>query len=385
MVRVVNILAPYRLPTLKILEREERVRFETWLMASREHNRPWAASLSHGLRVRVFADWGIDLSHREMLILHFNPGILRELSRRPPDLVVLGGYESPTNLAAGLLLDRRKVPFLFGTGAMDMGWRWPGGLLRALIKNAMIRSSGVMVPGSAAREHALGLGVPTERISIVPYSVDTEMFTPISPTHREALRRALNLPQGVLCLFVGNLVYRKGVDLLLEAFRRMVPAHPEAHLLFLGEGPLREDLTRQAEQDAALSGRVHLLGPHPYASLPSYYGASDVFVLPTRDDIWGMVLNEAMSVGLPVISSNRAGGAIDLIEDGVTGFNFPAEDVDTLSTILGKLVADEALREEVGREARRRIMDGFTPAHSARGAMKAILKTLESAHVERRT
>ncbi len=376
-VRIANILPPYRLPAWQALQQSGVVHFETWLMANTERNRQWAESESHSLDVRVFRDWGIDLSHRDMLIVHFNPRMLRELSRNPPDLVILGGYESLTCITAVPVLSRLGIPFLFGIGAVEMGSSRIEWLTRPLLKKVIGKSSGVMVPGSAAREHVLLLGAPPDRVYLTPYSVDIDRFRPLSPGEKEKLRSVLGLPSGIICLFVGALIPRKGVDVLLEGFRKAARNWPDAHLVILGEGPLGEILTRKVSSDPVLTDRVHMLGHRSYEALPDYYGMSDVFVFPTRDDIWGMVLNEAMSSGLPVISSDHARGAWDLIEDGISVFTFPSGDAAALSVILESLLKNADLREEVGRQARERIMDGFTPEHSARAVMQTISKILE--------
>lgn len=374
-VRLTNLLPPYRLPAWRILDGEPEVHFEIWLMARAERDRRWSAP-DADLRVRVFADLGIDLSHREYLVVHFNPGVLIELVRDPPDLVILGGYDSLTCVSAALLLRRRGVPFLFAVESIDLANTWIGRRAPWLLRRIVAASAGALVPGRAARDHVLALGVPRDRIFVAPNSVDVERFRPVAADQRDEIRSALDLPEGVLCLYAGQLSVRKGLDVLLEAFRRSITTRPHVHLLLVGDGPLRRSLSRRIEVDPILRGRVHLVGYCPDDLLPSYYAAADIFVLPTRYDIWGMVLNEAMSSGLPVISSDRAGGALDLVDDGITGFRFEAENPEALATTLNRLLDDGTLRARVGRRAREKILGGYTPHHQAGAVMEAVLRTL---------
>lgn len=382
-VRVTNLIPPYRLPVWQAIDRRGEVRFETWLMASGEKNRRWTLPSAEVLNYRVFPDWGIDLSHRDMFIAHFNPGILNGLAREKPDLVILGGYSSPTCMLAVPVLRKHSIPFLFAIESTDVGDPESDSLLgrglRLLRRKLVSTSSGVLVPGRAARNHAMGLGVPSQRIFLAPNSVDTDRFRPApSRQKREEFRSVLGLPGGTLCLYVGGLSERKGLRVLLQAFRSSRRKLPDIHLVIVGEGPLREALSGHVDGDSVLKGHVHLAGFCSEEQLPLYYSACDLFVFPTRYDIWGMVLNEAMSSGLPVISSDGAGASMDLVDEGVTGYRVTAEDSEALEEALTRLGGDSALRQRMGHNARRRILSGFTPRHQADGVVRAVLQTLES-------
>lgn len=379
-VRITNIVPPYRVPLWRALDRLGKVRFETWLMASTERNRQWLLPEEMRTQVRVFSDWGIDLSHRDFIVVHFNPGMLRELARRPPDLVTLGGYESLTCIAAIPLVRKLSVPFIIGVENTRINDTWIGRRAPTLLRKLIGASSAVVVPGRAAQEHAVSLGVHPEKVFIAPNSVDVERFRPAtSPQEREELRTSLDLPEGTICLYVGRLEERKGLDILLGAFRNVIPKRSSVYLLIVGDGPLRGDLLRQVAEDALLRERVILLGYCSDSLLPSYYAASDIFVFPTRREVWGMVLNEAMSAGLPVIVSDGAAAAIDLVESGVTGFVFKAGDANALTKLLALLIDDPGLRERVGEKARERILTGFTPDNQAQAIMRVITRVLREA------
>ncbi len=382
-VRVTNLIPPYRLPVWQALDRRDEVRFEIWLMASGEKNRRWALPPAEDLNYRVFSDWGIDLSHRDMFIAHFNPGILWRLSREKPDLVILGGYSSPTCTLAVPLLRRHSIPFLFAIETADIGnLEFDTVLqrgLRLFRKKLVSVSSGVLVPGRAAKDHVISLGVPSERIFLAPNSVDTDRFKP-APSRQEGreFRSVLGLPGGTLCLYVGGLTERKGLGVLFQAFRRSLSEMSDFHLVIVGEGRLKDTLSRQIDRDSVLKDHVSLVGFCSDELLPLYYSACDFFVFPTRYDIWGMVLNEAMSSGLPVISSDCAGASMDLIDEGVTGYRVRADDPRAFEEALTRLGGDSTLRQRMGRNARRKIMSGYTPRHQADGVVRAVLQTLES-------
>ncbi|TLZ53221.1 MAG: glycosyltransferase [Methanobacteriota archaeon] len=374
-VRITNLLPPYRLPVLDLLEASPWLQFETWLMASAERNRRWTPPRSR--YVRVFRDWGLDFSHRDMFTAHFNPGMIRELSDHPPDLVILGGYEQPTCLALSFLLGGMGIPFLLSSESTSLGGSLVGQWAPSLVRKLVSRSAGVIVPGRASREHLLELGASNDRIFVAPNAVDVERFSPVgSPEEKQALRAALGLPAGTVCLYVGRLTESKGLPDLIQAFRSVQRGGTEAHLLVVGEGRLRAKMESWIENDPSLRGRVRIVGYAPEEALPEYYRAADIFVFPTRRDVWGLVLNEAMSSGLPTVSSDGAAAALDMVEDGISGTVVPRGDPRALEAALAELCNDPDLRERMGDAARERVLARFTPRHQATGFLRAIETTL---------
>ncbi len=372
-VLIMNILPPYRIPWVTAMSRSRGIRLETWLMARSERNRDWDVPSSSDLSVRVFRDWGLDLSHRDYIVLHFNPGMLRLLARQPPDIVLLGGYDSLTCLAAALLLRARGVPFLFGVESTGLSGTPTGRWTPWLVKKCLRSSLGVFVPGRASWVHVRSLGIRADHIFSVPNSVDVDRFSPVSsPEERRELRERLGLPGGLLCLYVGQLSERKGVDVLLEGFRMATKGRTDVHLILIGSGKMQEELQRQVAQEPDLVRSVHFLGYQSEDDLPRYYAACDLFVFPTRGDVWGMVLNEAMSAGLPVVTSDQAAGALDLVEEGVTGFTFASGDANALAGKLGLLLGDESQRRRMALAARDRILSGFTPERQARQLLDVV-------------
>ncbi|MDT5271696.1 MAG: hypothetical protein QOH49_3882 [Acidobacteriota bacterium] len=139
-------------------------------------------------------------------------------------------------------------------------------------------------------------------------------------------------------VFVGQLVKRKGLDLLLEAIRPLFAEHPGLHLTLIGGGEMREELEGQAAA-LGLAGRVAFDGTISSDEVRERMAEADLAVLPSRWDGWGLVVNEALSVGVPVILSDRC-GASDLIRDGVNGYVFRSEDVDDLNRKFTQFMAD---------------------------------------------
>ena len=329
-------------------------------MSANEKNRRWTSSQVPA--VRIFRDWGFDLSKSAGPVIHANPGIWFSLHRSQLDLAVLAGYSSITNVVASFLLRIRRIPYVFWIESTRMEETRCRRLLIPILRKLISGSQGAIVPGSGAKQYATSLGYPNHRLFVAPNSVDINRFVPArSIEGRVLLRQKLGLPNGVLCLFVGQLTQRKGLEELITAFVDPAIAGSDAHLVVVGDGPVKGRVLPIIQANPYLISHVHFIGYCPELTLPSYYAASDIFLFPTRRDVWGLVINEAMSAGLPVVSSDRAGAGLDLVEDGVTGFRFRSGDARDLVLKLRRLLDDEGLRVEMGQNARNRIIQSHTP------------------------
>jgi glycosyltransferase involved in cell wall biosynthesis len=178
----------------------------------------------------------------------------------------------------------------------------------------------------------LALGAREDQIVIVKMSIQESNFDcelrHLDSDERLAMRRNLGLHDGPLFLCVAQLIPRKGIQDLLEAFSRVRKTHPAAQLLLIGKGVLDAMVQARARDSG---GALAWLPGVPYAEIPKYYLLSDCFVFSTRFDAWGYVINEAHCSKLPVITSNTAFAARDLIVHGQSGLLYPAGDVAALA------------------------------------------------------
>ena len=163
---------------------------------------------------------------------------------------------------------------------------------------------------------------------------------PVPPTAAEkaAAREKLGLHGAHVTLGVGQFIPRKGFDLLLRAWASC-PA--EEALCIVGQEPPQEYLDLKAELHL---DNVQFVGFRKKDALQDYYRAADLFVLPTREDIWGLVVNEAMANALPVITTDRCVAGLELVQNGVNGYIVPVEDVPALAEKINAVLADDALR-----------------------------------------
>jgi rhamnosyl/mannosyltransferase len=220
------------------------------------------------------------------------------------------------------------------------------------VQRALYRRAECVIVSSPPLADASPVVAHARRVAVIPFGIDVERFRSanVSTTAIRAVREAAEGPR---VLFVGRLVYYKGVDVLLEAMASLAArAQKPGTLLVIGEGPLEPELRARATA-LGISNQVRLLGRVPDADLPAYYRAADVFVLPSvaRTEAFGVVQVEAMASGVPVVSTNLPTGVPWVNQDGITGLVVPPGDSRALADALGRLLDDPALRARLGEAA----------------------------------
>ena len=339
-----EIPAPYRIPLFNALA--DRLDFRALFLAPVDPRRSYYELHADEWRFDASVLPGRELRRGGRWIV-LNRGVGRELRRFRPDAVGVGGWNQPAFWSALVYCRSRRVPLLVWVESTARDARPESGPLEGA-KRAMIRgAAGFFVPGRASAEYVHSFGVPDERVAHAPNAVDAELFG----------RAAVDRSGRDTCtfLYAGRLDPEKGLDVLLRAFAR-VPGE----LVLAGSGSDEGRLRSLADE------RVRFLGPLDRDELVPIYAAADVFVLPSRSEPWGMVLNEAAAAGLPLVATNGVGAAHDLVEHGVNGFRVPVDDEDALADALTRLAADENLRRSAGARSVE-LVGRFTPEAWADG------------------
>ncbi len=253
-----------------------------------------------------------------------------------------------------------------------------------------------LVGGEKHRDYLRRLGMPDDRIFEGYDVVDNQYFID-GVEHFRNLRRAGDVNplmdsfpaktlQHALALqptcvrsrkyfvAVNRFIPRKNIAALIAAFHQFAQArsaNDEWDLVLLGDGTQKDELVQIAQQ-TGLSDRIHFPGFQSYSEIFRWYAFADVFVHPALAEQWGLVVNEAMASGLPILLSRACGCYPDLIEEGVSGLSFDPTDVVELAEKMTELANDESLRQRMGLAARERIQRHFTPAKFGEGLMAAI-------------
>lgn len=229
--------------------------------------------------------------------------------------------------------------------------------------------------GTLNRRYYAENGVAADRVFDMPYAVDNRHFragAQATAAQREHTRAELALERGrPILLFSAKLIDRKRPALLLEAFARLHadPALQYPYLLFAGDGPLRASLEEQAKRLAP--DAVHFLGFQKQADLPRCYDLCDLFVLPSVQESWGLVVNEVMCAGRAVVVSDRVGSGADLVKPGENGAVFRTDDVDDLTRVLRQMLTDPQHLAAMGRRSLE-IIERWSFAEDIAGLRRAL-------------
>lgn len=189
-----------------------------------------------------------------------------------------------------------------------------------------------------------------EKCRVIPYGITPEDY--LSVRRRPVISELCNYPGSVKVFFTGRLVYYKGVDVLLKAFKNV----KGCELFIAGTGELEYSLKQYAETHR-IDSRVHFLGFLPDEKLRQAYADCDIFVLPSvaKSEAFGIVQLEAMIYGKPVINTALPSGAPCVSIDGQTGITVPPLDSKALADAINRLAADRELRESLGNNAAERV------------------------------
>lgn len=303
-------------------------------------------------------------------------GLAERLNTIHPAAVMLVGYNLPFHRDAFWTAWRGGYPLMFRGETTDHAVQRNAvkRIGRSLALRAFyMRFQALLYVGKHSHDHYEKMGVPPSRLFFSPYCVDT---TPFRPQDRKALcvqtRAEFGLQDRIVILFVGKLVPRKAPDLLVQAVKKLPQAQKDnLALLFVGDGELQESLAQLA-QELPTTCTV-FAGFQNQSQLSRFYHAADVLVLPSRSaETWGLVVNEALSHGVPCVVSDRVGCAPDLITAGETGKVFASEDVNSLAEALSHTL-EYCARPEI-RAACLRRADAYSMHHAARGIGQAFEK-----------
>ena len=277
---------------------------------------------------------------------HFNPKLLYRLTNASADLYVLSDYSAPTTQLAMRILSLRKARWVFWGEVPGFNSRGRFGTrLRRQLQRPIAKAAAIAGIGSDAVDAYREL-FPSKRIFNIPYFCDLAAF-------RSATAERSKKKNMIDVLFSGQLIERKGVDLLIGAFALIADKYPSMRLQLVGTGPDEDALKETIPPN--LRDRVLFRGFQQPDALPQIFAAADVFVLPSRHDGWGVVVNEALGAGLPIIVSDRV-GARDLVEDGLNGLVTSAGDMSSLATALETLAESRVVRERFARASAERAL-----------------------------
>jgi glycosyltransferase involved in cell wall biosynthesis len=290
---------------------------------------------------------------------HVSLEVIAHLKTHTYDYVVMNGYSSLTEIITILYLQRHRIPYyIYVNGGMI---RKESFLKFQLKKRLISKAIGFFSPTKLIDDYLLYYGANIDKIIYFPYSTvfEQELSTqPLSPQGKLSLRKVIGLPlEGKIFMAIGEFIPRKNFSALIQAWRS-VPA--SMHLMLIGEGK-QEGHYRRLIKRFKLKN-IHLTSFQPKNLILSYLRSSDGFILMSKEDIYGHVINEALSQGTPVLASDKIIAAKVLIQSGVNGYLLSLLDIHRLPKLLHQLLLIQPTPESQ-RIAKSQTIEAMVQAH----------------------
>lgn len=337
---------------------------------SRSRDYAWAPTDAGGLAVETVC------RSTEVTKAQFREALWAVLDRLKPDGVAIPGWSAGEALAAWQWCTQRKVPgvLMSESCAHDekrVGWKeW--------VKSQVVGCcSAALAGGSLHQTYLELLGLDRSRIFLGYDVVDNAYF------EQGAIAAGAEHSQaGGVFLASARFIAKKNLDRLISAYASyregfLKTGREPWKLLLLGDGELRPDLEAQVKA-LALTNSVSMPGFLQYETLPAQYAKASAFIHASTTEQWGLVVNEAMASGLPVIVSNRCGSAADLVQNGVNGFAFDPYDVEALTAAMTQLSSLPAAELEAMSQASRKLVGEWGPERFGQGMKQAVERAVKS-------
>lgn len=270
----------------------------------------------------------------------FSPTVLRYINRFKGNYIIIGNPATPTGILSILCCKYHKIKFALQSegGLAGSGKGLKETFKRFLMKDAILYLSGM----NPSHDYFLTYGATRDRIVQYPFASmhQSDIRTSyIDVKEKVNAKRELRIPKGTMVLYVGRFIKGKGVDSLIKACGGI----SDVNLYLVGGSPTEEYQTLSNNYRV----KTHYVKHCDFQSLKKYYMAADIFVLPTHSDTWGLVINEAMSFGLPIITTNKCVAGLELIKDDENGYIVPVNDVKKLKLFIERLSNDPIKRKEI--------------------------------------
>lgn len=374
---ITNIPTPYRIPLFKELSRNNYYDFHYIFFNTTEIGRDWEVNLPGDISYEILDSRPVTLlsgKSWDSKFIYLDLSIRKVLKNHGFDVIINGGWSALANHYTCLYCKLKNIPFILWAGSIksDLPSKyWYLKLMGRSLSKLIIKGADAYVAyGNLSKQLLMERGAYQDKVFIACNTVDTAFISEKVAKLKEekgSLKKELGLASRKVILYVGQLIARKGLFYLLDAFREVKKEVKDSALLIVGSGELEEKLRKFVDdnkiQDVVFCGFIQK------EDLPKVYAVADLFVFPTLGDIWGLVLNEAMSAGLPIITTSAAGASTDLINEN--GFIVPPGDAEALRHKIIEILETEGLGEKMGKNSHELIKD-FTIEKSAKGFIDAV-------------
>lgn len=304
-----------------------------------EENRHWKLKEKIDFKYQVLPNFQIKLKGKDLFTYFINPSIFKILNKQKPDRLIITGWDLFAYQAAFFwgTLNKKRITLWSGSTANEKSWRRT--ITLPLVKLFVHLSTDYIAYGSRSRDYLISLGAKPGKIKIFLNDVNGKYFQNQSKKlrpMREQIKQRLGVQAQKNFLFVGQLIERKGILDLLKAYRIFYRLRPNWGLVIVGYGQLEDEVKTFANKNK-LKKLICLSQVDQY-DLPPVYASCDILVLPSREEVWGLVINEALHSSLKVIVGDKCGCVPDLIKPGENGYIFKSGSQSSLLNALTRTI-----------------------------------------------
>ena len=359
-----NSLAYYRIPLFKKLSKN----YDITYLITRENQK----------KTKVCEDLKCELlNHMNLFSKYgFAFAVPFKLLSKKTDIIITNDQHVLETYIAFFAAKLRRKKFIIWSETFDWSRAPRSKIIEPFIKFMIKHTDACIAVGKKSKEYFQKLGAKEGNIFIAPdIALTYEVLN--FEKNMEKLNQKVDLKGKKLILYMSRIVPYKGLDFLVKAFAKLEKEVQDVVLLIGGEGSFKKEVEKIV-QDLSIKN-IEFIGLVKKDEIGFFYSICDVFVLPSlfRDydaDCWGLVLNEAMALGKPLISTDEVGGAHDLIRNGENGYMVKAGNVEELYKALKKIIKNDKLRKKMGKRSKEIIQTEFNYDKMFDGFKKAIEK-----------
>jgi glycosyltransferase involved in cell wall biosynthesis len=368
LILIINIISPHRIPIFNHIDKITDIDFKVIFLAETEGSRQWRIYKDEmNFDYQVLRNISFYIQSKEMPI-YFNWGLSREFRKFKPDAICQSGYQFLASIEALLYAKLKGIPITLWAGSHLSSGFVKNPLAEFYKKTIIPRFDSYVTYGTAAREQIIHYGANPEKIVVGCNTVDVGWFTKRSGKIREGeIKEMKKKYPSKNILYVGDFIERKGVINLIKSFEKL--NMKDVGLILVGNGKEKDEYYKYIKEHNI--DNIFFEGFVQKEELVKYYKLADVFVLPSLNEVWGLVVNEAMACSLPVICSKVAGAGKDLIKEGINGYLFDPFNINDLTDKLKAILYNDENKKVMGENSLVIIRDK-TPESFAKKLLEAV-------------
>lgn len=368
-----NLLSPLNLELFIRISSSPKLSITYLILAESDPNRPWKLSNNYRFKYKVLPSQRITLSGQDSFSFFINPTLWRELNKLNPHTIVVSGWDQPGYWLALLWAKLNRAKIVLWSGSTEGEASWRRTITRLPVRVFIRAMDSTAAYGTRAKQYLQSFGYPTNSIHVSFNTTNLKPFGKVAylrqrKTHQEG---SLGLANTITIMFYGQLIRRKGPDKLLSAFLTLNKRFPRLRLMIIGNGPLKIKLQHTVARHK-LSSAVRIIDYPGEKEILKYFAIADLFVLPSSEEVWGLVINQAMASGLPIVATKQVGSAIDLV-DPLGGLIIPSNSPANIAKGIKRVLACDL--SKLGKYNQSKIQR-FSPLIQANAFIEAITSTL---------